>query len=65
MYSISNLKSFNLAMRDFLYDTYDTEFPLGGPDSRVFRTTPPTKQFGWLRVYYSVFLEDSTQINLY
>ena len=26
---------------NFLYVTYTTEFPLGGPDSRVIRTTPP------------------------
>jgi hypothetical protein len=26
---------------DYLYVTYTTEFPVGDPDTRVIRTTPP------------------------
>jgi hypothetical protein len=40
-YSISALKSFNLeSSDDFCILSYKTEFPVGGLDSRVIRTTP-------------------------
>jgi len=40
-YSIFSLRSFTLALSDDICCvTYTTESPLGGPDSRVIRTTP-------------------------
>ena len=42
MYSISAFWSIPLALSDgFLYVTYTTVCPLGGPQSPVIRTTPP------------------------
>jgi hypothetical protein len=40
-YSISTSRSFTLALSGvFLYVTYTTAFPLGGPDSCAIRTNP-------------------------
>jgi hypothetical protein len=44
IYIIPGLRSVTLALRgDFLYVTYTTDFPLGGPHYRVMRTAPPPR----------------------
>ena len=51
-YSISALKSFNLALRDeYLFVTYITKFPVRSPFTRVTLTTPRPIQSRLLYVY--------------
>jgi len=44
------------------YVTHTTEFPLGGPESQVIRTIPPSIESGWMTNYYTCIYKDKVRL---